>query len=190
MNNMNRGYYFFTPSNMVNAFRKLWEQHGLWTRSFIVSTAADLPDLEYVTARLLRNPSDFVFVLEPFYGEAAGSFEQLLREHLLIAANLLNHAKNNDAEGYNEARIAWYSNADEIAALLASLNPYWSYSQWRNMLHHHLRLVEEEATLRLLGKYKEDVELYDTIEEQALEMADTMSGGIIRQFRLDMNPMR
>lgn len=36
---------------------------------FIISTAADLGDLESVTKQLLQNPSDFAQVLRIFYGD-------------------------------------------------------------------------------------------------------------------------
>lgn len=189
MNNRNRGYYFFTPINIINTMRTLWEQHGLWTRSFIVSKVMDLPDLQFVTERLLRNPADFADVLDPFYGEQSKEFERLLREHLLIAAEFLDNSKKGDTDAANVDRNEWYKNADEIAYFLSRLNPYWSYPEWKDMMHHHLKLVEDEAVLRLTGKYKEDIELYDTIEEQALQMADTMSKGLISQFRLYDNRM-
>lgn len=44
---------------LMNRIRQLWEQHVYWTRFFIISTAADLGDLEPVTNRLLQNPKDF-----------------------------------------------------------------------------------------------------------------------------------
>jgi hypothetical protein len=169
--------------------RTLWEQHGLWTRSFIVSKVMDLPDLQFVTERLLRNPTDFAHVLDPFYGEQSKEFERLLREHLLIAAEFLDNSKKGDKEDANADRNEWYKNADEIAYFLSRLNPYWSYPEWKDMMRHHLKLVEDEAVLRMTGKYKEDIELYDTIEEQALQMADTMSKGLISQFRLYDNRM-
>ena len=41
---------------ITNTLRKLWEQHIMWTRSFIISTAENLGDVELVTERLLGNP--------------------------------------------------------------------------------------------------------------------------------------
>ncbi len=49
--------------NLMNELRKLWEQHVVWTRLFLVSAFGDLPDLEATTKRLLRNPTDFANVL-------------------------------------------------------------------------------------------------------------------------------
>lgn len=184
MMNMYQGYYLSSPLDVINTFRKLWEQHSVWTRSFIISAAHDLPDLQLVTERLLRNPTDFAYYLEPFYGGYAKNFERLLRNHLTIAAELVNAAKKGDTNAVNEARRRWYINGDRIAQLLASINPYWDYEEWHEMLNTHLKLVEQEATLRLQGNYAQDIALYDAIEEQALEMADMMSRGIIAQFML------
>lgn len=168
---------------IINLFRKLWIEHVVWTRSFIISTAADLGDLKYVTARLLRNPADFESALKPFYGaDKAKKFRDLLTEHLTIAAQLVSAAKAGKAEAVEEERKKWYANADEIADFLSSINPNWSRAHWTIMLHDHLKLTETEATERLAGKYEQDVSLFDAIEDQALMMADDMSDGIIRQF--------
>lgn len=109
-------------------------------------------------------------------------FRDLLTEHLKIAGNLVNAAKSGDAATVNQEREKWYANADEIAAFLAGINPYWSKDQWTSMLHKHLKLTEEEAVARLMGQYAKDVALYDVIEDQALMMGDYMAEGIIRQF--------
>ena len=55
-----------------DAMRKLWEDHVTWTRLFIVSFAADLPDLEQTRNRLLQNQVDIGHAVKPYYGKAAG----------------------------------------------------------------------------------------------------------------------
>lgn len=91
--------------NVFNAFRKLWEQHVFWTRTFIISTASNTEDLELVTERLLRNPTDFAVVLRNFYSaDKAVTFEGLLKDHLLIAARLINNTKNGNMEAVYEDR--------------------------------------------------------------------------------------
>lgn len=44
------------------------------------------------------------------------------------------------------------------------------------------RLLSLGVSARLEGRYKENVALNDQIESQALEMADMMTSGIVRQF--------
>lgn len=171
--------------DLTNTFRKLWSEHVFWTRSFIISTAHDLGDLQYVTNRLLRNPDDFAAALNPFYGnDIAQKFRNLLYAHLTIAADLVNAAKAGKAEETNEQRRKWYANANEIAEFLSTINPHWSMREWQMMLYDHLKMTEEEATERLGGHYQQDVALFDAIENQALTMADYMIQGIMLQFRI------
>lgn len=168
---------------LISIFRKLWTQHVMWTRSLIISTAANLEDLQFVTKRLLRNPSDFAEVLKKYYGEEkANKFASLFTEHLTIAAKLVNAAKAGDTDTVNDERKKWYANADQIAAFMASINPNWSQRKWQLMLYDHLKITEDEAVYRLTNQYAKDVALYDTIEDQALMMADDMANGIYKQF--------
>lgn len=177
----------FTPRQMalMTQLQTLWEQHVYWTRFFIISTAAVLGDLNDVTQRLLRNPGDFAEALTPFYGASgAKQFEDLLTQHLLIGADLVNAAKAGDTAKADDARDRWYDNADDIAAFLASINPNWTTDAWQMLLYDHLDMTEREALLRLSGRYAEDIQMFDRIEEEALRMADYMSQGILRQFRV------
>lgn len=174
-----------TQIELINTFRKLWEQHVMWTRSFLISAAANLGDLEPVTNRLLRNPTDFAKVLSKYYGEEkARRFESLLTEHIVIAASIVNAAKAGNTDMVNEERKKWYANADQIAEFLSSLNPYWSRTEWQMMLYDHLKLLEVEVVERLQGQFAKDVAQYDIIEDQALMMGDLMASGIKKQFNL------
>lgn len=170
---------------LSNTMRRLWIEHVLWTRFFILSTAFGLPDLESVTQRLLRNPVDFGSALRPFFDDrVAGQFERLLTDHLLIAAELVNAAKEGDAAAADEQRKRWYDNAGDIAKFLAAVNPCWNECEWRALLFEHLRMTENEAVLTLNGQYEKSIREYDDIQAEALKMADVMTYGIIRRFCL------
>lgn len=164
-------------------FRTLWEQHVAWTRMLIISIAASLPDEAAVTERLLRNAPDMAAVFARYYGEqVASQFGELVKEHLVIAAELVKAAKAGDKQATAEAEKKWYANADEWAAFMSSINPNWPQADLRNMLHDHLRLTKDEAVLRISGKFKQDIAAFDSIEKQALEMADAFTAGIVKQF--------
>ncbi|NLX63308.1 MAG: LysM peptidoglycan-binding domain-containing protein [Clostridiaceae bacterium] len=169
--------------NLSNNLRLLWEQHITWTRLAIVSLVFNLPDVELVTQRLLRNPGDFGDALVPFYGaQVAARFSALLRDHLTIAVDLVNAAKAGDNNAAAETERIWYDNARDIAALLADVNPYWSRQEWEEMLFEHLALVKDEAVFMLTDDSQKEIDLYDDMKRNAMRMADVMTDGIVNQF--------
>ncbi|MGO4694522.1 LysM peptidoglycan-binding domain-containing protein [Paenibacillus sp. 2TAB26] len=164
-------------------FRTLWEQHVAWTRMLIISIAEGLPDEALVTERLLRNPTDMASVFKYYYGDTVASqFDRLMREHLVLAAQLVKAAKAGNNQAAAEAEKKWYANADEIAGFMNSINPNWPKSALENMLHEHLRMTKNEAVFRLSKNYESDIEAFDQIEKQALDMADAFTAGIVTQF--------
>src|SRR5688500_7543917 len=164
--------------------RKLWEDHITWTRLFIVSAAAGLPDLEATTQRLLANQVDIGNAIKPFYGDAAGNqLTALLRDHILTAADLVLAAKAGDNAKVESASAKWYANADDIATFLSTANPEnWPLDQMKMGMKMHLDLTLNEATNHLKGNYTADVADYDKVHEHILGLADTLSGGIIDRF--------
>jgi hypothetical protein len=184
-NNNDLNTFTKTQVDIMNYIRVLWEQHSVWTRSAITSLVFDLPNENYVVDRLLQNPVDFYNILEVFYENSALEFQELLTEHLVLAADIIVASKEGDEEGAKQAEQLWYENADAIAAFLGSINPYWSNEQWKEMLYNHLDLVKAEAVSMLTGQYEESISIYDDIEIQALGMADVMSQGIIKQFEIN-----
>lgn len=80
-----------------DAMRRLWEDHIIWTRVFIISAAADLPDKAAATDRLLQNQVDIGNAIKPYYGESAGNkLTTLLKEHITTAAEIVAAAKAGD----------------------------------------------------------------------------------------------
>jgi hypothetical protein len=170
-----------------DAMRKLWEDHIVWTRQFIVSAATqpeDLADIGPTADRLLANQADIGNALKPFYGDAAGdAVTALLREHILTAARLIAAAKAGDTDETSAASADWYANADAIATALHELNPkQWPLDALKAHMRDHLDLTLDEAVARLQGRYADDIAAYDRIHLQILGMADMLSDGIIAQF--------
>jgi hypothetical protein len=164
--------------------RTLWEDHAMYTRNVILNIIDDLPGTDEAVARLLKNQDDIGNVIKPVYGEAAGKkLTELLREHIVIAADLLKAAKINNQPDFNNANTRWLHNADEIAAFLHAANPEnWPLEDMKKMMHQHLDLTTQEAVARLKKDYKADIEAYDKTRAELLEMSDMLATGIIKQF--------
>ncbi|WP_028775347.1 hypothetical protein [Shimazuella kribbensis] len=163
--------------------RLLWEQHVTWTRLTILSLVFQLPDTEFVVARLLQNATDMGNSLKPYYGDAIGDkYGDLIREHLVIAADLVKAAKSGDQKAAEAIERKWYANADEIAQFLNYINPYLPLNEVRKMLYEHLALTKSEAVFMLKKDYQSGVAVFDIIEAQALHMADEITDAIVKQF--------
>ena len=175
-----------TPKEFAlrNGMRVLWEDHVTWTRLAVISLVAGTPDTEATVARLLKNQTDIGNAIKPYYGAAAGNaLTKLLRQHILIAADLIAAAKTGDQAKVAAEQTRWQANADDIATFLSKANPrQWKRSDVRAMLNEHLRLTTDEVVARLQGKWAADVAAYDRIHHHALGMADTLSAGLVAQF--------
>jgi hypothetical protein len=164
--------------------RKLWDDHVTWTRLYIVSAAADLPNKDATAKRLLQNQVDIGDAVKPFYGDAAGEkLTALLNDHILIAAELIDAAKAGQTDKKDDASKRWYANADEIASFLSGANPKnWPPNEMKSMMHEHLDLTTAEVVAHLTKDWVADVAAYDKAREQILKMADMLSSGIVKQF--------
>jgi hypothetical protein len=170
-----------------DAMRKLWEDHIVWTRQFIVSAGTEsgnLPDLQPTVDRLLANQADIGAAIAEYYGTEAGAqLTALLRTHILTAADLVAAAKAGDSAATAEASERWYANAHDIAVFLHDANPgQWALADLDAMMKSHLDLTLEEAVARLQGRYADDIAAYDKVHAEILEMADMLSDGIVAQF--------
>src|SRR5215204_4641013 len=165
--------------------RKLWEDHITWTRLAIISLEGGTPDTQATVARLLKNQTDIGNALKPFYGKAAGEkVTQLLRQHILIAADVIAAAKaGGDNAKLTDAQARWLANANQIAAALHTVNPrYWPLGTLKAEMRMHLRLTTDEAVARLHRDWTGDVASYDKVHRHILHMSDLLAQGLIKQF--------
>lgn len=182
----------FAASNDLNqtkvtelriALHDLWVEHVVWTRQYIVAAAADSPDTSFAAERLLKNQEDIGDAIKPYYGDEAGDqLTSLLKDHILIAVDLLEAAKAGDAEAVEEIEAKWYDNGDDIATFLSEANPNWTKEEMVSMINEHLSLTKTEAVARLTGDYATDVQTFDALYVHAVSMADGFTIGIVKQF--------
>jgi hypothetical protein len=172
------------PVQLRVDMRELWEDHITWTRQWIVSFAANLPDQAEAAGRLMRNQEDIGNAIKPFYGDEAGvKLTGLLKEHINGAVELVEAAKAGDETKIEAAKKKWYDNGDQIATFLSGANPKnWPLADMKNGMKMHLDTTLQEAQDRLGGKFAEDIKDYDRVKEHMLAFADTLTNGIVEQY--------
>jgi len=179
--------YDFKPvkqPTLHGRMQQLWEDQVSWTRNYIISAAADLPDKDVVAERLMRNQEQIGSFMKPFYGVAAGDkLTALLKDHIRISTEVIAAAKAGDAAKQSEAAGRWNKNADDIAAFLSKANPKnWQLDEMRTLMHEHLQLTADETAARMGGHYGDDIAAHDKVHRQILKLADKLSTGIADQF--------
>lgn len=103
--------------------RRLWEDHVTWTRLAIISLDTGTPGTDATVARLLKNQTDIGNAVKPYYGNAAGNAQtKQLRAHIVIA-DMIAAWKAGDRRKLAAAQDRWDANADQVAAVLNSVNP-------------------------------------------------------------------
>jgi hypothetical protein len=164
--------------------RKLWVSNAIWMREYIVNTIeADL-SLDAASKRLAKSQDDIGRAFAPFYGAETGSkVTTLLRQHTSLVREMIEASMAKNTAKLTEADKRWRANADSIATLLSTVNPTnWPMATIQPVLVGGMNLTIAETNARLKRDYNADVETFDTILAQSLNLADMLSNGIIKQF--------
>ena len=163
--------------------RRLWTDHVLWTRGYIVAAVGDQPDAQAAAGRLMRNQEDIGNAVAKFYGASAGEqLTTLLKEHISIAVDLIKAAKGGDKPAQQQADAKWQQNAVAIADFLSKANPNWPRATLVEMMKKHLSTTTDEVVARLNKQWDADVRAYDAVYDHILHMSDALADGIIKQF--------
>lgn len=168
---------------LKTTMRKLWEDHIIYTRNYIISDLANLGDKTKIAERLLKNQVDIGDAIKPVYGDEAGNkLTSLLKDHILIATKVVTAAKNNQKKALTKASEDWSKNGDDIASFLSSANPNWKKNDMQEMLAKHLALTTDEVVSRLKKDWDKDIAAYDEGHAHMLMFADELTKGIVKQF--------
>lgn len=165
------------------AMRKLWEDHITYTRNYIISDLGNLGDKDAVAKRLLKNQDDIGNAVATYYGNDAGKkLAKLLKDHILVAVEVVDAAKKGDKAALDKNQKKWSTNADEIAVFLSGANPNWKKDDISKSLQKHLELTTGEVVGRLNKDWNADIDSYDKGHEHMLMFADILTDGVKKQF--------
>lgn len=170
-------------ADLKSQMRKLWGEHIFYTRNYIISALANLEDADKISERLLKNQEDIGTAVKGYYGaDASKKLTDLLKDHILIAVEVVKAAKAGNDQDLKKASDKWNANGAEIAVFLSSANPNWTKENLNQLLQKHLDLTTQEVVARLKKNWSGDVEAFDKGNEHILIMSDELSDGIIKQF--------
>lgn len=162
-------------------FRKLWSEHAIYTKFYIISVLADIPDAQLLANRLLQNQVDIGNFLKQFIGKVRGNkVAELLQEHILAAAGAINAVKSGNQRAIESAVNKVFQNSRKVSKFLSSLNPEkLPFSVVLEHFNEHNQFVIDMTVARSQGEFAKDIKLFDLYYAQILEFADLLLNGVI-----------
>ena len=163
--------------------RKLWTDHVVWTREYIIAATTKQPDATAALNRLMKNQDDMGSAVAKYYGAPAGQqLTTLLKEHIAIAGDIVKAAMAGDKAAQTAADTRWHQNATQISDFLSKANPNWPRATLLDMMNTHLSTTSTELVARLNKDWEGDVKAFDAVFDHILHMSDALADGIIKQF--------
>jgi hypothetical protein len=182
-NSKDVGKHSEKAAELKQDMRRLWSDHVVWTRDYIIAAVADQPDAKAAADRLMKNQEDIGQAVATYYGADAGQqLTTLLKDHISTAVDVINAAKAGDKAAQQQADTKWHQNATQIADFLSKANPNWPRATLVDMMNKHLSTTTDEVVARLNKKWDDDVRAFDAVYDHILHMADALSDGIVKQF--------
>lgn len=166
--------------------RKLWTDHAIFTRMFIVDLLGDLPSIDYTIDRLIKSQEQTENCFRPFFGDVAtDSLASLLKEHVTITMDLLRTIKIGNTEDVTTLEDQWVTNAEYISTLFGTVNKCYSVDELTDMFKTCLILTKYQFIARMDGDYNADVMYFDMGLNHISRISDYLADGLIEGFFSD-----
>lgn len=177
--------YITAQMNFIFRARMLWRDLATWMRSYKVSLYGGVGNTEELSQRLFRIPLEYGNILKVFFGDqATEQFTNLLIQYIAILQALFTAQINNDVNEINNLTQQAYQVVNSIAALLASVNPYWTQSDWITLFSAFTSMQIDEATTFLTKDHTKNIDIFDRIMSFTNIIGDYFSEGLTNYFIL------
>jgi hypothetical protein len=171
--------------NFIFRARMLWRDLATWLRAYKVSLYGGVGNTDELSQRLFRLPTEYGSILRVFFGDqATEQLMSLLTQYIAILQSLFIAQINNDVDAINNLTQQAYQNVNSAAALLASINPYWTQGEWVTLLTLFTGLQIQEATTFLAKDLTVNVNVFDRILSFTNIIGDYFSEGLTNYFIL------
>jgi hypothetical protein len=131
---------------MTTVVSRLWTDHVVWMREYIVAAVDERIDRAEVAARLLRTPADLGRAIEKEVGRKEGRrVAKLLRQHVIMAIDLVDAACAEDTRRFREIEAVWDSTDPD--------------EPW----HRHIPSIKAILVARMEENFDRDVDAFDEL---------------------------
>lgn len=179
----------YEEMNLIYNIGMFWFDLITWVRAYMLSRYMNVGNEEEVYERLQQVVTDYINNLNQFFGETPGAnaLQVQLNEYLDLIDSLITAMMAGDTEEVGRITRALYQNADDRAAAVSSINPYWDEEEWRNRLYNNLRSTLDESTMFLTEDYERNLDIFSTLMAQAESSSDYFAQGLL-YYMFELQP--
>lgn len=176
------------PLNRLTLFfesRIIWRDFATWIHTYLASVFAGFGNQDSIEVKLKEVVTKFGIILSTIFGGQIGEqYNNLILNLINTFKALVNAQISGDANAVNEYSTQLYENADQIAAFLSKINPYWDENEWKTLLYQLNKLIIEDSTRFLNQEYTQTIETFDKLLNLTSLMGDYYSKGILDYLTL------
>lgn len=164
--------------SLIFQARNLWRELVMWSRVYLISRIAGIGITEDVFNRIYQIPLEFGNIIGLFFGDQAAEFTvEQLSSNVILYRELVEEMISGDNDAASATVQKLYKNADERAAYMASINPYWDEAQWRNLIYTFYTYSFQEI-VSILTSDPKNIDLFDRFLGYADIMGDYLTQGL------------
>lgn len=167
--------------NQIYDIRMFWFDLINWVRTFMLSRFREVGNDDEVHARLQQVVTDFINNLIQFFGETPeiNELQMELNTYIGLIDSLITAQKAGNSEEVARITRLLYQNADNTAALISAINPYWNQNEWKTRLYNNLRSTLEESTMFMTEDYARNLDIFSTLMSHAESSGDYFTQGLL-----------
>jgi hypothetical protein len=178
-NNSNEKCLTYSQMNLIFNARLFWRRFSLWIRIYLIDRYYGVGTAEEAFGRLYLESRDFGDMLRIIFGRRnAEAYAQLLNNYTFLIRDLVSAQLAGDTAAINQHVNELYQNVEDRAKFLASINPYFNESEWRDLLRTYLQLAIEVANTFASGDFAAGVKTYDQLTDFTSRMGDVFARGL------------
>jgi hypothetical protein len=174
----------YEEMNQVYNIRMFWFELDTWIRAYMLSRYKGIGNSEEILARLKQVPVIYTDMLDQVFGDGATERDlQLINEHIDLIDALITAQIQGDTDEVNRLTQLLYQNADQRAAFLASVNPYWDQNEWKARLYEKIRGNINQLTTFQTGDFARNLDIFSTLLDQAESTSSYYAQGLFEYIR-------
>ncbi len=178
-NEFNEQCITYSQMNLIFNSRIFWRRLTIWTRIYIISRYLGIGTAEESFGRLYLENLDFGDMLRILFTRSiSDQYSQLLNQFSIGLRELITSLLQDDLDAARQNIDRLLQNADQRAAFLASINPYFNEAEWRDLLRRYLQDTIQEANLFASEDYRMDIEYFDRLTELSNTIGDAFAQGL------------